>query len=106
VGWNVENVDINSRTVALIKVAQPKIIQKKKVEEKKQTEFFRQPLRHKRHRRPTLPSKTKIAQARARLRNVERRKMASQTQRVKFPTKSAYEKRLFKPEAKPSKTSD
>jgi hypothetical protein len=106
VGWRVQDVDLNKRTATFIKVAQPEIKQKKKTKEKKKTPFFQQPLllRYRRHKRPTLPSKTKIAQAQARLRNVERQKMTSQIQRGKVPPRSAHEKRLFKPEAKPSKT--
>lgn len=105
IGWNVESVDFNNRTVTLTRVAKPEIKQRKKAKEKKQTEFFLQPLRHTRRKRPTLPSKTKIALAQARLRNVERRKLASQLHRGGKVSKSVYEKRLFKPEAKPSKTS-
>jgi len=107
VGWNVESIDLNNRTVTLIRVAKPEIKQKKKAREKKQTVFFQQPFRYAaRRRRPTLPSKTRIAQTQARLRNVERRKMASQQHRGKFSKKSPFERRLFKPEAKPSRTSD
>jgi len=106
IGWNVESVDLENRTVTLIKVAKLEIKPIKKAKEKKQTEFFRQPFRYSRRKRPVLPSKTKIAQARARLRNIERQKMTTQPQRGELPTKSAYEKRLFKPEAKPSKTSE
>jgi len=105
VGWRVQDVDSNNRTVTFIKVAKPEIKQKKKIKEKKQTEFFKRPLRYTGRKRPLLPSKTKIAQAQARLRNVERREMASQLHRGMFSKKSAFEKRLFKPEAKPSKTS-
>jgi len=106
VGWNVESVDINNHTVTLIQVAKPEIKQRVKTREKKKTPFFKQPMRYARRKKLALPSKTKIAQAQARLRNIERRKMIGQSPRGKLPTKSAYQKRLFKPEAKPSKTSD
>jgi len=106
IGWNVQDVDLNNRTVTFIRIAQPEIKQRKKAKEKKQTEFFLQPLKRRRRKRPALPSKTKIAQAQARLRNVERRKLASQQHRGGKVSKSVYEKRLFKPEAKPTKTSD
>jgi len=104
VGWNVENVDIKTGTVTFIRVAKPEF--KKRKKEKKQTEFFKRPLRFPKPKRPLLPSKTRIAKVQARLKNIERRNLASQPQRGKFASKSAYEKRLFKPEAKPSKTSD
>jgi hypothetical protein len=48
------------------------------------------------------PSKTKIAQVQARARNVERQRIMHQQQKGKFQPKSTYEKRLFKPDAKPS----
>ena len=106
VGWNVESVDMDNRTVTFIRVAKPETKPRKKTKESKKTEFFRRPLRYARRKKPALPSKTRIAQAQARLRNIERQKMASQQHPSRFPTKSAHEKRLFKPEAKPSKTSD
>jgi len=106
VGWNMQDVDLNNRTVTFIRAAQPEIKQRKKTKQKKKTEFFLQPLRRTRRKRPTSPSKTKIAQAQARLRNVERRKQVSQQYRRGKVSKSAFEKRLFKPEAKPTKTSD
>ncbi len=105
VGWNVESVDLNNRTVTLVTVAELRIGRQRKAKEKKKTEFSKRPLRFNRRKKPALPSKTRIAQAQARLRNIERRKMASRQYRSKSP-KSVYEKRLFKPEAKPSKTSD
>jgi len=106
VGWNVENVDLNNRTVTLIRIAKPEIKPQSKARGKKNTEFFKQPLRYARRKKLVPPSKTKIAQVQARLRNIERQKRATQIHPSKFRTRSAYEKRLFKPEAKPSKTSD
>lgn len=105
VGWRVESADTNNRTVTLIRVASPMVKPKKKTREKKQTPFFKRPIRRHTIKKPTLPSKTKIALAQARLKNIERR-MASPQIPAKGPTKRAYEKRLFKPEAKPSKASD
>lgn len=107
VGWQVQDVDLNNRMVTFIRVAQSaqlEIKQRKKAKENKKTEFFLQPLRRTRRKRPALPSKTKIAQAQARLRNVERRKMTSQQHRGGKVSKPAFEKRLFKPEAKHTKT--
>jgi len=102
VGWHVESVDMNNRTVTFIRVAKPEIKRKKK--ESQKTEFFKRPLRFPLPKRPILPSKTRIARAQARARNIERQRLMTQQQRGKVP-KSAYEKRLFKPDAKPS-TSD
>jgi hypothetical protein len=99
VGWNVANVDLNNRTVTFIRVVVPEKKPKKK--ENKKTEFFKRPLRFPRPKRPMAPSKTRISQAQARLRNIERQRLMSQ-QRGGQRSKSAYEKRLFRPDAKPS----
>jgi len=106
VGWSIESVDINNRTVTLIRVAKPRIQPRRKARVSTKTEFFKRPLRYARRKKPAFPSKTKIAQVQARLRNIERRNMAGKQYQSGFPVKSAYQKRLFKPEAKPSKTSD
>jgi len=106
VGWSIESVDINNRTVTLIRVAKPRIQPRRKARVSTKTEFFKRPLRYARRKKPAFPSKTKIAQVQARLRNIERRNMAGKQYQSGFPMKSAYQKRLFKPEAKPSKTSD
>jgi len=106
VGWNVESVDINIRTVTFIRVERLESKPRKKTRIRKKTEFYKRPLRFAKHKKPKLPSKTRIAQAQARLRNIERQRMMSQQYPSKPPTKSAYEKRLFKPEAKPSKSSE
>jgi hypothetical protein len=104
VGWNVQSVNFSDGTVTFIQVVKPERKQRKK--DKKQTEFFKRPLRFPKPKRSKLPSKTRIAKAQARLRNIERQGTASQSGHGSFAPKSAYEKRLFKPEAKPSKTSD
>jgi hypothetical protein len=87
-----------------MRVAVVEVKIEKKRKKKTQTTFFKkktfQTLRPKR-RGP--PSKTRIAQAQARLRNVERETTTIQRFKGKFKPRSAYEKRLFKPEAKPSK---
>jgi hypothetical protein len=48
------------------------------------------------------PSLTKIAKVQARLKNIERQQSSMKSFRGKSKQRSAYEKRLFKPEAKPS----
>jgi len=100
VGWHVESVDMNERTVTFIRIAKPVTRRKKK--ESRKTEFFKRPLRFPKPKRAMLPSKTKIAKAQARARNVERQRLGNHRQRGKFAPKPAYEKRLFKPDAKPS----
>jgi len=105
VGWNVESVDIANRKVMFIRIEKPKTKPAQKAKKKKKTAFFKRPLSYTSRKKPVLPSKTRISQVRARLRNIERQKRASQPYPSRFPTRSAYEKRLFKPDAKPSKTS-
>jgi len=102
VGWHVESVDVNERSVTFIQVAEPKLKPRRK--ESRKTEFFKRPLRFPKPKRAMLPSKTKIAKAQARMRNIERQRLTSQQQQGKLPSKRAYEKRLFKPDAKPSKS--
>ena len=100
VGWKVQEVDLNKRTVTLARVAgvetKPR---KRRKRRKKSTHVFELPVKPKLRR---IPSKTKIAKAQARLKNVERRKSSTRRYRGKFKQKPAQEKRLFKPEAKPT----
>ena len=49
------------------------------------------------------PSKTRVAKAVARLRNVERKKSSLRRYPGKLKPPPAHEKRLYKPEAKPRK---
>jgi len=100
VGWQVENVDLKNHSVTFIRVAKPERKPRKK--ESKRTEFFRRPLRFPRPKRPAQPSKTRIAMALARAKNVERARTMNQQPMGKARSKSAYEKRLFRPDAKPS----
>lgn len=106
IGWEVENVDISKRTATFVRVAKPEPDRPvKKPKENKKTEFFKRPIRFPERKKPMLPSKTKIARVQARLKNIERQRMTGQT-RGGRPTTPIYEKRLYKPEAKPSKATD
>lgn len=101
-GWKVQNVNLKERTVTFKKMAKEGIVQipRRKRRKRKITKkpFTPVPIRHRRIRKP---SKTRIAKVLARAKNVERRKMAPQY-RIKLKPKSAYEKRLYKQEAKPT----
>jgi len=105
VGWRVQDVDLNNRTVTFTRLANIEAKTEKQRRKSTQTTFFKkkpaQSLRPK-GRRP--PSKTRMARAQARLRNVERKGAVDQRFKGRFKPKTAYEKRLYKPEAKPSKT--
>jgi len=106
IGWNVESVDMNNHTVTFIRVAKQQPRKTNAAKGKKQTEFFKRRLLHTRQKRPVLPSKTRIAQVQARAKNIERQKATGEIQQGKFQPRSAYQKRLYKSDAKPSKTVD
>jgi hypothetical protein len=98
-GWNVQSLDLNGRTVTFRKVIQdthrPSRKRRKAAPQKPFTTVPEKPLKIR------VPSKTHVARALARARNVER-KMATTTYGGRFKPRRAYEKRLFKPDAKPS----
>jgi len=104
VGWRVHAVNLNDRTVSFKRIASPKKETRKKRRKrtsKSAAKKFQPPrLQPFRRRRP---SKTRVAKAWARLKNVERRKMSMRRYRGKFKPKPAFEKKLYKPEAKPQK---
>lgn len=99
VGWKVQDVDLNKRTVTLSRVADVEAKPRKKRRRRKKSAPFELPIKPKRRR---LPSKTKISKVQARLRNVERKRSSIRRHKGKFKPKPAQEKRLFKPEAKPT----
>jgi len=104
VGWRVHEVNLNDRTVAFRKVASPEK-EKGKKRRKRASALAGKPFRP--PKPPTFrrrrPSKTRIAKAWARLKNVERRKLSMRRYRGKFKPQPAFEKRLYKPETKPEK---
>jgi hypothetical protein len=101
VGWKVQSIDLKGRTVTFKKesteaAAQTQRRQRKtRATEKPFTPVPEKPLRIRQ------PSKTRIARAVARAKNVERQ-MAATQYRGKIKTRRAYEKRLYKPEARPT----
>jgi len=104
VGWRVEDIDLNNRTVTFTRVVNVEAKTERRRRRSTKTTFFKKPLQSFRPKRCGPPSKTRMALAQARLRNVERERSMAQQFKGKFKSKPAYEKRLFKPEAKPSKT--
>jgi len=100
-GWVVQSVDLKGRTVTFKKLASQDEAQASKRKRRKADStkpFIPTPVKPLRIRQP---SKTRIARAVARARNVER-KMAAAPYGIRFKQKTAYEKRLYKPEAKPT----
>ena len=100
VGWMVENVDLDSRMVVF---RRKEGILKIKVRKKgkRVTRFPQRSISPLRPRRRRTPSKTKIARAIARLRNIQQTKSLTQKYRGKLKPRTAHEKRLYKPEARP-----
>ena len=102
VRWRMHDVNLNDRTVTFKRVASPEMDKGKKRRKRSpamaKTPF--QPPKPPAFRR-RIPSETRIAKAWARLKNVERRKLSMQRHRGKFKPQPAFEKKLYKPEAKP-----
>lgn len=98
VRWRVYDVDLGKRTISFMRPEGLKEAEKKQGKHKKKTEFVLPP----KPRRPRRPSKTRVARAYARLKNIERRRSSMRQYRGKFKPKTAFEKRLYKPEAKPT----
>ena len=89
-GWRVHDVNIQERIVTFRKV--------ESAEGKKP--FTPPPVKVKIRRKP---SKTRISLTQAKFKNVERQRSSTRSYRGKFKPKPAHEKRLYKPEAKPTK---
>ena len=103
VGWEVESVDLDARILTFKKTTgkTAKTHTKTRNWRRGTSEWMRkapQPTRPQRYRRP---SKTRISRARARLRNIQRAKASMRQYRGRFKPKPAFEKRLYKPDAKP-----
>ncbi len=98
-GWRVQSVDLKARTVTFKKQPEEETTQapKRKRRRTKASQKLFTPVPVKPWK-PKNPSKTRIAKALARAKNVERRK-AAPPYKIKFKPKSAYEKRLYKKES-------
>lgn len=99
-GWHVQNVDVKERIVTFKKISE-KLTgkpQKKMFSKQKKEAFIPVPVRTRKVRKP---SKTKISKILARAKNIERRKK-SLNRKIKMKPKSFYEKRMYKPDARPS----
>jgi hypothetical protein len=95
VGWHVEGVDIEKRTVIFRREKGIRLVEKK---QKKRTRGQKKakllPKAEPRKRR--IPSKTKMAKMVGRLKNIERQRMTSKTYPGQLKSRSLHEKRLFK----------
>ncbi len=100
VGWTVQAVDLKERTV-MFKRPQGLLKTQKKRKRKRGTQTLKLPPYQ--PPKPRKPSKTKVAKAMARLKNVERKRSSIKRYPSNLKPPSAHEKRLYKPEAKPKK---
>ncbi len=107
VGWSVQNVDLEKKEVTFKKdesnPVQP-VQTRRRQRRKPVSPSFKALATKRRTRIPKGPSKTKIAIAQARLRNIGYRKDVKRY-RGKLKPKRAYEKRLYDAEAKPDEDS-
>ena len=97
IGWNIKEVNLKEKTVIFTR---PEVLTPKKEHKPKKTSPLVNLPEYKPRKKKT-PSLTRIAIAQARLKNISRRKASIRKYRGKFRPKSAYEKRLWKPDEKP-----
>ena len=97
VGWKVKEVDLKGKTVVFTR---PDVVKPEKKRKRKRLSS-KVALPEYKPRKIKKPSLTRIAKAQARLQNVARRKASMRRYRGRFKPKSAYEKRLYKPDEKP-----
>jgi hypothetical protein len=103
-GWKVENISLKDRNVTFARIPGFKAeTAKKRRKRKEDTATWAMKLSQiAKPRAIKKPSLTKIAKVQARLKNIEQQQSSLKGFRGKLKQRSAYEKRLFKPEAKPS----
>jgi len=99
VGWRVVEVNLEERKVTFERVAVkgPEKPKRRGLEGRRPTGL--PPLRPRRRRRG--PSKTRVAKALARLMNIRRKALSPPKYRGKLKPRTAYEKRLYRPDARP-----
>jgi len=99
-GWRMQEANLDEGYIVFQKVksVQTRSHIRKRSKTKVKKPFTPAPYRTPRSRKP---SKTKIARAQARLKNLERKRASIKTYRGRFKPKSAFEKRLYKPDEKP-----
>jgi len=103
-GWKVEEANLKDRNVIFTRIPSFKVeTTKKRRKRKEDTATWAMKLSQiAKPRTVEKLSMTKIAKVQARLKNIERQQSSIKRFRGKLKQRPAYEKRLFKPEAKPS----
>jgi hypothetical protein len=102
--WKVENINLKDRAITFTKIPGFNVeTAKKRRKRKEDTAAWAMKLAQMtKPRMIKKPSLTKIAKVQARLKNIEQQQSSIKSFRGKFRQRPAHEKRLFKPEAKPS----
>lgn len=96
VGWHVENVNVEKRTVTFRREKGILRVEKKQKKRTRSQKKTQKPLPRAEPRKRRTPSKTKMAKMVARLKNIERQRTATRTYPGQLKSKRPYEKRLFK----------
>jgi hypothetical protein len=106
VGWAVDDVSLGKKEV-VFKKEKPTDIRKteKRPRRKPVSPAFKALALKRKPKKPTGPSKTRLAMIRARAENVSRQSSSPSNLRGKFKPKRAYEKRLYKDDEKPDSDS-
>jgi len=94
-GWEVQEVNLKEGFIIFKKVRE--VHSKKRVKSKIEKPF--KPIRVRSKRKP--PSKTKVSQLYARIKNLERQRAEGERNIRGLKPKRHYEKKLFKPDEKP-----
>jgi hypothetical protein len=97
-GWEVQEVNLKDGFVYFKKVRQVPFKKGKRAKNRIDKPF--KPV-HVRPSKRKPPSKTKVSQLYARIKNLERQRAAGRGHIIGFKPKSAHEKKLFKPDEKP-----
>ncbi len=97
-GWEVQEVNLKEGWVAFKKVREVYKGKRRRRKSEINKPFTPVPVRP---LKPRVPSKTKVSKLYARIKNLERQR-ASRSQIRGFKSRPQYEKRLFKPNEKPS----
>ena len=96
----MEKVELDKKEVIFKKVSPTQMKRGKRKRRNPVSPAFKALALKPKKRKRQIPSKSKIAAAKARIENI-RRKSADQRHFRKFKPKSAYEKRLYKPDRRP-----
>jgi hypothetical protein len=99
VGWHVEGVDIEKRTVTFRREKGIRLVEKKPKERMRSQKKAQKLLPMAEPRKRRIPSKTKMSKMVGRLKNIERRRLTPRTYPGQPKSRSSHEKRLFKKQA-------